>query len=394
MKKSVNIYFNCDINSKDKIDSFKKSGYDEFYVGIYDAKETMSWLEQIKYANSIGLTCTMIHCSYYEPKLNNFWLENEIGEEICNSYIQQIESCHNYTKNFVVHLNGDYNSIISQIGLNRIRKILEVCEKYNVNLCIENLYSEKEIPFIFENIKHKNLKICLDFGHQHFLTPNFDILKDYNEYISVLHIHDNNGIKDEHKIIGQGNINWQKIAFDLKSRKDLILASEIKSNDIENYKSVIEENLHQLEWLNELVNSEKTIEVNTKIGKIYANYINDNDFCTIQLNTQSEQIGFINFKLNSKNPKSVWLNKIQIKEKYQSNGLANILLELFETYCKDKRYFTIEGKFYPENDHAKPFYEKNGYTIEKEYYDTYIYKDLSTTYLNSTQNKENLEKEL
>lgn len=46
MKKSVNLYFNYDIDTKEKIDKIKELGYDEFYTGMYDAKETMSWKEQ------------------------------------------------------------------------------------------------------------------------------------------------------------------------------------------------------------------------------------------------------------------------------------------------------------------------------------------------------------
>ena len=76
--------------------------------------------------------------------------------------------------------------------------MLKVCQKFNTNLCIENLYSDQEIPYIFQNIKHKNLKICFDYGHHNFLTPKFDIMKNFGEYVTVLHIHNNNGQTDEH----------------------------------------------------------------------------------------------------------------------------------------------------------------------------------------------------
>lgn len=259
MKKSVNLYFNYDIDTKEKIDKIKELGYDEFYTGMYDAKETMSWKEQIEYAKSIGLECSMIHCSYYEPKLNNFWLDNEIGEEICNSYIEQIIQCHEYTKNFVVHLNGSYDSIVSKVGLERIKKILSVCEKYDVNLCIENLYSREEIPYIFSHIKHKNLKICLDYGHKNFLTKTFDIMKEYGKYVTVLHIHDNFGEKDEHLIVGHGAIDWEYVAEGLKDKQQLVLCSEIKLHEKEHYVEDLKENLKGLCKLNNLVNQRSVI---------------------------------------------------------------------------------------------------------------------------------------
>ena len=253
MKKSVNLYFNYDIDSKEKIDKIKQLGYDEFYTGMYDASDTMKWKDQIEYAKSIGLNCSMIHCSYYEPKLNNFWLENNDGEEICNSYISQIEQCREYTKNFVVHLNGSKDSLVSNIGLERIKKILKVCEKYDLNLCVENLYSAEEIPFIFKNIHHKNLKICLDYGHKNFLTKSFDIMKEYGKYVTVLHIHDNFGEKDEHAIVGHGNIDWDYVAEGLKDKQYLVLCSEIKLPDKEHYAQGLKENFVALCKLDSLI---------------------------------------------------------------------------------------------------------------------------------------------
>ena len=82
MRKSVNIYFNNDISCKDKLETIKKIGYDEFFTGIYDKNEDMSWKDQILYGQSIGLECSMIHCSYFEPDLNYFWKEGKKGEII------------------------------------------------------------------------------------------------------------------------------------------------------------------------------------------------------------------------------------------------------------------------------------------------------------------------
>ena len=223
MKKSVNLYF--------------YGGYDEFFTGIYDKNETLTFLEQLYYAKKIGLDCTMIHCQYFEPELDNFWLKNEIGDNICNSYLDQIKKCQNLTKNFVVHLNGSKDCCVSEIGITRLEKLLEECEKYDINLCIENLFSEQEIPYVFSKIKSNHLKICFDTGHKNFLTPNFDVMGNFGKFVSVLHIHDNDGVADLHKIIGKGTIDLENLAKDLAINKDLVLSSEIKYKD-ENYKEI------------------------------------------------------------------------------------------------------------------------------------------------------------
>lgn len=253
MNKSINLYINYNIDAKNKIDCIKETGYEEFYTGCYDVKETLNMEEQLKYAQSIGLKCTMIHCSYVERELNDFWLDNEVGEKVLNNYLSQIERCKGLTKNFVVHLNGSKESIVSEIGLKRINKMLQLCEKYNINLCIENLFSAEEIPFIFKNIKHKNLKICFDIGHKNFLTPEFDLLNDYAKYVTVLHLHDNDGKNDLHQICGTGTIDWEHFAKQAnKLNKDVVLSAEIKYAD-EDYEKVIRNNFKALQKLDKLV---------------------------------------------------------------------------------------------------------------------------------------------
>ena len=54
-----------------------------------------------------------------------------------------------------------------------------------------------------------------------------------------------------------------------------------------------------------------------------------------------------------------------------------MLIKLFENDCIEHYVREIEGKFYPhdeEGDVVRVFYEKHGYTIYKDGYDTEIYK--------------------
>ncbi len=251
-KTSINLYYNTELDSKLKIDKIKKLGFNEFYTGVYEKRETLPATEQIKYANSLGLKCTMIHCEYIEHDLNDFWLDTPLGEEVMNRYIEQIERHKGLSDNFVVHLNGNYGSKLSQTGLNRIRKILEVCDKCNMNLCIENLYSDTEIPYIFEHISHPKLKICFDTGHRNFLTPRLDVLKDYGQYVSVLHIHDNHGERDEHVVCGEGTIDWEDFARNIAKFPEIVLSAEVKSNP-HNKETLIEDQFNAFEKLKTLI---------------------------------------------------------------------------------------------------------------------------------------------
>lgn len=118
----------------------------------------------------------------------------------------------------------------------------------------------------------------------------------------------------------------------------------------------------------------------------YIKYKN-NDCFKIDCVHNDKIIGFINYRFNFKN-RSVWLNKIVVEEKERNQGVGKNLLNLFENDCLNKRISSVEGKYYPETDNqiVKNFYEKNGYSIEREGYDTCIFKLLSPNNFNDTSN--------
>ena len=253
MKTSMNLYFKTTLDTKVKFDAIKAAGFNEFFTGMYDQKETLKFKEQIDYANQIGLKCTMVHCCYYEPKLNSFWLDGQSGDEVMNDYIDQINKCGKYTKNFVVHLNGSYESVVSEIGLERIKQMLRACEKYNLNLCVENLFSAVEIPYIFSHIKHPLLKICYDCGHNNVFTHGFEICKEYGKYITVLHLHENDGSADQHKTLSVGSHVFEKLKNDLQYiDSSVVLASEARV-PADNWQDYLRQDQNSLSKLSKLI---------------------------------------------------------------------------------------------------------------------------------------------
>lgn len=239
MKKAINLYF-ANAETKEKLDAIKNAGFDGVLLGVYNKSETMNLREQATYCKKIGLGISMIHCSYNEPKLNSIWLEGEEGNEVIADLINQVEEISSYDcKNFVIHTNGSKEVKITEIGVNRIRTLLNVCAKYDINLNIENLYSAEQVEFIFNSINHKNLTFCYDCGHENFLTPNQRLANVYKNKITTTHLHDNHGLTDEHKILGKGNIDLDLLAEDLAMSDVEYLTLELKNGtqeiDINNF---------------------------------------------------------------------------------------------------------------------------------------------------------------
>lgn len=249
----MNLYFNTKIDTKIKFDAIKAIGFDEFFTGIHDAKETMKFAEQMQYAEQIGLKCSMVHCYYDAPRVDSFWLDGQDGEDVANDYMRQIEQCGKYAKNFVVHLNASKNSVVSEIGIVRIKKMLKICEKYDLNLCVENLYSAIEIPYIFSKIKHPLLKICYDSGHNNFFTPGFKLCETYGKYVTALHIHENDGSADQHQTLTIGSPVFNRLKDELRYiSNDVALASEARVPG-EDWQLYLQKDLNSLKKLNELL---------------------------------------------------------------------------------------------------------------------------------------------
>ncbi len=243
MKKAINLYFYGG-ETKNKLDAIKSSGYDGVLLGIYTKSETMSIHEQLEYCKQIGLEVSMIHCEYNINHLDHFWLKDDkIGDMVVTDYISQIESFSSYNvPAFVVHLSGSFEPTYSKYGIKRLEKILNICQKNNIKLCIENLEYPKQIEYIFNHLSHPNLSFCYDSGHKNCFSKHSNIATNYSQYLFCTHIHDNHENGDEHLILGHGTTDLNTLAKELSNANNEYLTSEIKYN----HSSLsIQEILHQ-----------------------------------------------------------------------------------------------------------------------------------------------------
>lgn len=103
-----------------------------------------------------------------------------------------------------------------EIGLNRIRKIVEYAKALNVKVAFENTKIEGYLEYVLENIKDDNVGICFDSGHYHVHFNDkfkFELFKDR---IFAVHLHDNDKSDDLHLMPFEGTINWKEVISKLK----------------------------------------------------------------------------------------------------------------------------------------------------------------------------------
>ena len=105
----------------------------------------------------------------------------------------------------------------NKIGINRLKAVLEYAEKKGVKIALENLKQIHYLQYIFERIPASNLGFCYDSGHNHWCTPELDLLSTYGARLMAVHLNDNDGClynspKDDlHRMPFDGTLDWASV---------------------------------------------------------------------------------------------------------------------------------------------------------------------------------------
>ena len=127
-------------------------------------------------------------------------------------------------RNLVVHLgerDDEWSPRTIEFALTALEHLGAFARPLGVRLLIENLLSEATTPehlvAILELGHLDNVGICLDLGHANITVGTTDAIATTGKRIVSVHVHDNNGTKDEHLWPGNGKINWKATAKALKA---------------------------------------------------------------------------------------------------------------------------------------------------------------------------------
>ncbi len=214
MDKGISIYFGYLSEPQERLRKIKEAG---FTTIITSPDQKWDWQngelkQQLKWIKKLGLKLSSLHSSYDSTQLKYFFQEGVVGDKQEKTWIKELKLCKKYGfSSLVVHLKGKP----SVVGLERLRRILKVCNKLRVPLAIENLDYPKLFDYVFHNIKDPYLCFCYDSGHNHAYDPERNYLAEYGDKLVALHLHDNDGTEDQHTLNQYGTINWKKMAKDL-----------------------------------------------------------------------------------------------------------------------------------------------------------------------------------
>jgi sugar phosphate isomerase/epimerase len=210
-------WFSYDLPILERLTLIKDAGFDT--TSLWWAGDDRN--EQPDMARKIGLQIDNIHTPFPEP--NRLWLDGLDGDDYQNMLISCVEDCcvHEIPV-AVIHLTSFREKVpVTDLGLKRIGKIIDVAERKNIKLAFENLTILEHLDAVLTHFSSPYVGFCYDSGHENLNPANQDCLALFGDRLFALHIDDNFGDDDSHMLPFDGNVNWQDKMQKLKQCRDV-----------------------------------------------------------------------------------------------------------------------------------------------------------------------------
>jgi len=83
---------------------------------------------------------------------------------------------------------------------------------YGVRIAFENLLNNFEtLKMLFDNYAPDYIGLCLDTGHANMIPGHLDRLSAFKDRLISIHLHDNDGQSDQHKLPFTGSLDWESV---------------------------------------------------------------------------------------------------------------------------------------------------------------------------------------
>ncbi|WP_313583171.1 sugar phosphate isomerase/epimerase family protein [Lacrimispora sp.] len=208
----IGIYdcFGYDVSFRERYKLIKNAGFDSVMLWWSDKfGRGGGYQEDVQYARDEGLFIENIHTPVHEQ--NYISLDNQDGKSVFVNYLQCVTDCHGYAiPTMVVHLPNDKYPL-NELGMQRLKTIVEQAEEYDVNIALENLDNIQNLALVMDTIQSKNTGYCYDSCHHINYSPDCDLLERYGERLMAIHLQDNGGKRNQHQLPFDGSIDWKKV---------------------------------------------------------------------------------------------------------------------------------------------------------------------------------------
>ena len=189
----------------------RQAGFDGTLVW-WDEEAQGDFRTQQDYARRAGLWVENMHASF--DNANHLWVDNAAGQAVFDYYMMCVSDCAEFEiPTMVMHTGcgGEPLPPVSEISLERLRRLIDRAEQLNINIAIENQcdpVKTRRAMDILERFDSPKLGMCFDSGHANVCPAGAEMLARFGHRLKALHLHDNHSTDDEHLLPFEGNISW------------------------------------------------------------------------------------------------------------------------------------------------------------------------------------------
>jgi len=221
----------------------------DFLYSKWEIKQIKKWLDEY------GLKLLDLHGSDGKEKswasINEY--QRLSGVELVKNRIEM--TAYLSADVVIMHVPSDPDCVT-------VRRSLDMLENFarerNVRIAIENGNFEA-IKRLFSEYPPDYLGLCYDSGHGNLRADGLEQLESIKDRLISVHLHDNDGSGDQHKIMFSGTVNWEKLAG--------IMAKSSYSKCIS-----MEVSMGKMGIEDEMAFLAKTFETGTKFADMIAGY--------------------------------------------------------------------------------------------------------------------------
>lgn len=208
----VNIYdwFGYEVSIENRYKLIKAAGFDGVLLWWSDGfGRGPYYRDSVQYARNAGLVIENIHTPVQGQDSLSF--DNLDGQSLFNCYLQCIIDCAEFDiPTMVVHLPDDKYPI-NELGFDRIKRIAQKAEEFNINVALENLRNIQNVISILDSVSSNKIGFCYDSCHHANYNSERDLLNKYGNCLMAIHLHDNGGARGQHQLPFDGFICWSTV---------------------------------------------------------------------------------------------------------------------------------------------------------------------------------------
>ncbi len=173
--------------------------------------------------DSTGITPFQTHGPWIHPPKNNTTQERATWMSYAET---ALHACAVLGSPYLVmhpvmpddYFNRRNSESVEQINREFFGKLLEMAASVQVTVALENmpfnselLATPRETVDFVRSFNSPWFKVCLDTGHSlvRQIEPADAVREIGTQWLATLHVHDNNGVSDQHENPYRGKINWK-----------------------------------------------------------------------------------------------------------------------------------------------------------------------------------------